>query len=389
MKIAIVTETYPPQINGVSRTLGRLVEHLARGGHQVLVVHPRYEESAQAGPMADNVKTVQVKAWPLPFYREVLLPRPPFGAYKRALAAFEPDLVHVATEGGLGLSALRLGRRRGWPVVTSYHTNFDAYARHYRLGWAGPLVRLYLRWFHNQGLATFAPSMTICRQLESDGFHSVKLWSRGIDSDLFKPGRPGGGLLRERAGIPGDAVVIGHCGRLAPEKNIFFLADVFAEVLKRDDSAHVMVVGDGPSRTVLEERLRTVPGSTGRVHFTGYLTGAALADAYAAMNAFAFASRTETFGNVLLEAMASGLPVVALGEGGPMDVIQSGVAGLLLPPEAQPQEMAAVLVEWAGNKSEIERLGMAARRHAEATCWEAIMDGLVKDYEATIGGVAE
>jgi len=389
MKIAIVTETYPPQINGVSRTLGRLVEHLARRGHQVLLVHPQYEEAERGGPGLENISTVTLKAWPLPFYREVLLARPPFGAYKQALIAFGPDLVHVATEGGLGLSALRFCRRRGWPVVSSYHTNFDAYARHYRLGWAGPLVRRYLKWFHNQSQATFVASARAMQTLEGAGYQRLKLWPRGVESGQFRPCRPGAARLRERLGIPEKSIVTGHCGRLAAEKNIGYLAEALAAMLRHAPTAHVLVVGDGPQRGLFEQTLRATPGVAGRVHFTGYLRGDALADAYAAMNTFAFASRTETFGNVMLEAMASGLPVVALGEGGPRDVIRHGETGLLLPPEARPEKMAGVLMEWAENPNEIHRLGMAARQYAEAASWEMIMDRLGMDYEEIISGVAE
>lgn len=384
MRIAIVTETFPPQINGVSRTLSRLVDHLHQRGHELLVVHPYYDGETYSGADGAEIKVVTLKAWPLPFYREVLVPRPPFGAYKKAIDAFKPDLVHIATEGWLGLSALRFCRRRGYQVVSSYHTNFDAYAGHYRLKWAMPLVRAYLRWFHNRTLATFVPSATIIDALKATGFERLRLWPRGVDGDLFRPDRPGAAEVRARFGIAQGATVIGHCGRLAAEKNIGYLGQALAGVLKRNAGCHVLIIGDGPQRQSLEKLLANEPGAEGRVHFTGYLTGNALADAYAAMNMFAFASRTETFGNVILEAMASGLPVVALAEGGPVDVVQDGRTGRLLGAEEVPEAMSAVLLGWAEAAGLRQTLATEARSYAESQTWYEIMGRLENDYRAIV-----
>lgn len=389
MKIALVTETFPPQINGVSLTLRRLADYLVSQGHEVLVVHPRYAAEDGSGwcqNFRHGYTQVEMPAWPLPFYREVLLPRPPMGLYKKALDAFKPDLVHIATEAGLGLSALRFCRKRGWPVVSSFHTNFDAYARHYRMTWLVPAVISYLRWFHNRTAATFVPSQSIINRLQLLGFERLKLWPRGVETGHFRPDRPGAGALRSQFGIPENAVVVGHCGRLAPEKNTGYLVDVFSEMLKKSLQTHLLIVGDGPSRKAFEARLRQCSRASGRVHFTGYLTGEQLADAYSAMDLFAFSSRTETFGNVLLEAMASGLPVVALAEGGPNDVVQDGVTGRLLPPEAAPTEMAAILAEWAAGGGGRKLIAGQARAYAETQAWETIMRRLVEDYRAVLAG---
>ena len=361
MKIAIITETYPPQINGVSRTLGRLVEHLAAHGHDVLVVHPFYHELQQPDPVTDrpaNVQVLMLKAWPLPFYHEVVMPKPPFGAYKTALDQFQPDLVHIATEGPLGLSALHFCRKRRWKVVSSFHTNFDAYAKHYNASWAVPLVARYLRWFHNRTLATFVPSPTLISHLESAGFERLRLWPRGVETSIFKPARPGAIRLRESLGIAPGTIVVGHSGRLAPEKNTDYLVGAFAELLCQNLAIHLLIVGDGPSRTAFEP----------------------LADAYTAMNLFAFASRTETFGNVLLEAMASGLPVAALAEGGPVDVVQNGQTGRLLPANAPPAMMAQVLLEWVDDANMRQTLAAQARSYAESQTWQGIMGRLMDDY---------
>lgn len=389
MKISLVTETFPPQINGASRTLGRLADYLVSQGHEVLVVHPRYsanDGSAMGQNVPHGYRQVEMPAWPLPFYREVILPRTPMGRYKKALDAFKPDLVHIATEAGLGLSALRFCRKRGWPVVSSFHTNFDAYARHYRMTWLVPAVTRYLRWFHNRTAATFVPSQTIINRLENLGFERLKLWPRGVETGHFRPDRPGARAVRSQYGIPENAVVVGHCGRLAPEKNTGYLVNVFSELLERLPQVQLLIVGDGPSRKAFEARMRQCSNASGRVHFTGYLTGEPLADAYAAMDLFAFSSRTETFGNVLLEAMASGLPVVALAEGGPADVVQDGTTGRLLPPEAAPAEMAAVLSDWAENGSKRNLLASQARAYAETQAWDRIMRRLEADYQAVLKG---
>lgn len=388
MRIALITETFPPQINGVSRTLGMLTEHLASHGHEVLVIHPDYNhrptEYSIESENNSGIQILTVPALPLPFYKEVMIPRPPFSKYKAVLSRFNPDLVHIATEGGLGLSALRHSKKSRWPVVSSFHTNFDAYASHYRIGWAVPVVARYLRWFHNRTLATYVPSMTMIHRLEALGFDRLSLWPRGVNTSLFCPERPGSNAIRELFQIPPNANVIGHCGRLAPEKNIQFLIDVFSQVLKKSPETHFLIVGDGPSRITFENKLKQIPESSGKVHFTGYLTGERLADAYAAMNFFAFSSRTETFGNVLLEAMASGLPVVAIAEGGPADVVQDQVTGRLIDPNADPQEMSRILVEWINDKPLCHKIADNARTYAHTVTWERIMNGLVENYHEAL-----
>ena len=384
MRLALITETFPPQINGVSRTLGKLAEFMTSHGHELLVIQPEYRDLDKKNDFKINVhdklKIVSLKAWPLPFYPEIMLPRPPFTTMKKALVEFQPDLVHIATEAALGLSALRFCRRQGWPVVSSFHTNFDAYARHYRMPWLVNIVSKYLRWFHNRTLATFVPSPTLIHRLEKNGFERLLLWPRGVDAQLFAPQRSGAAEVRQQWKIPANAFVVGHCGRLAPEKNAEYLEQVFQDFLRLKPADHLFIVGDGPSRKSLEMKLNQSPEIASRVHFTGYKTGVALADCYSAMNCFAFASRTETFGNVILEAMASGLPVVALAEGGPVDVIQHQKTGILLSPDAPPSAMVKELQSWSENQVQASLLGTSARQYAVSQTWDATMSSLLQHY---------
>jgi glycosyltransferase involved in cell wall biosynthesis len=385
MRIALVTETFPPQINGVSRTLEQLARNAVRLGHEILVVRPRYVEKCETATIqAPGFRELELASMPLPFYPEVILPLPPFGGMKQALNSFRPDIVHIATEALLGHSALRFCRRKGWPVVSSFHTNFDTYAAHYRLKWAVPLVTRYLRWFHNLTAATYVPSDSVMRKLSAQGFERLSIWSRGVDTSVFRPRLAERLAFRQRLEIPATSFVVGHCGRLAPEKNVDYLADVFERFLSRVLHAHLVVVGDGPSRAAMESKLKAHPGFTRRVHFTGYVTGTRLADMYASMDAFAFASRTETFGNVLLEAMATGLPVVALAEGGPSNVVADRQTGRLLAPTSPPAAMADILAEWSHLPGTVRRLGETARTYAESQSWEAVMEGLLHDYERLI-----
>lgn len=386
MKIALVTETFPPQINGVSRTLEQLARHAVGRGDEIMVVHPKYasDERSNVAGESSRYRDLELPAVPLPFYPEVILPRPPFGRMRRSLDTFRPDIVHIATEALLGYSALRHCLKRNWPVVSSFHTNFDTYAAHYRLGWTVPTVNRYLRWFHNRTAATYVPSRSMIQKLAELGFERLVLWSRGVDTAVFRPRQVERLAGRDRLEIPATAFVVGHCGRLAPEKNVDFLAEAIERMLSRVMHAHAVIVGDGPSRSMIETRLKSIPGLARRVHFTGYLTGPRLADAYGLMDVFAFASRTETFGNVLLEAMATGLPVVALAEGGPADVVADGVTGRLLSRDAKPSSMADILAEWSHLPATVRKLGESARAYAGTQSWEAIMEGLFLDYRRVI-----
>jgi glycosyltransferase involved in cell wall biosynthesis len=372
MRVTLVTETYFPQVNGVSRTLGELVRFLRKNGDEVQLIYPDY------GEPLDREQVQTVRSIVLPFYREIRLPLPPFGHVHRAIQSFQPDVIHIATEATLGWSVLRRASSRRLPVVSSFHTNFDQYSGHYGVGWARAIIWRYLRWFHNNTRETYVPSETTITELEGRGFERVVLWRRGVDSSLFRPNRPGRLDVRRALGWAADDVVITYVSRIAPEKNVDYLADGLAIVASERPDVRFLLVGDGPSRPALEQRLGSI------AHFAGYLQGDALADHYAASDIFAFSSLTETFGNVVLEAMASGLPVVALRAGGVGESVHSGTTGILVDPSEPPASFASALVRLIEHPEQRMAMALAARDYAVSQSWDAIMGGLRERYQRVI-----
>ena len=372
MRVTLVTETYAPQVNGVSRTLGQLVRCLEGRGDVVQVVHPDYGE-ASPGKNVHLARSIS-----LPFYKELFLPLPPFGAVHRAIRDFAPEVVHIATEATLGLSVLRTMSGGKAPVVSSFHTNFDQYSAHYRVGFTSGTIWRYLRWFHNRTLETYVPSRVTIADLESRGFERLVLWPRGVDSTLFRPDRPGRDEVRASYGFKAGDVVVAYVGRIAAEKNIGYLADALAELLAIRPDVKVMFVGDGPARADVERRM------AGKAVFAGYRSGADLADHYAAADLFAFSSLTETFGNVVLEAMASGLPVVALRGGGVGNIVRSGQTGTLVEPDEPSGTFARELVALIDNHTERVKRAEAARDYALSQSWGEIMGTLRERYRSVI-----
>ena len=372
MRVTLVTETYFPQVNGVSRTLGQLVRVLEASGDVVQVIHPDY------GEPSDEPHSCLVKSIRVPFYRELFLPLPPFGAVRKAIDAFEPDIVHVATEATLGRACLLHALDRKIPTVSSFHTNFDQYMNHYGVGWFKGLLWRYLRWFHNRTRETYVPSRTTIADLEARGLERLVLWARGVDAALFRPDRSNRDEIRAGLGVGPKDVVIAHVSRIAAEKNVGYLGEALAKVVAQRPGTRILVVGDGPARPELEEKLGKA------AVFAGYRSGDDLCDHYAAADLFAFASLTETFGNVILEAMASGLPVVAVRSGGPGEIVRPGETGLLIEPNRPPSDFAAALISLVDDPSSRAHMGAAARAYALTQTWDAIMGGLRRRYRTIV-----
>lgn len=376
MRIALFTDTFLPEVNGVARTLGRLVAHATARGHEVGLVTPRVSREDASGTSFHR----QLAGMPVPVYPELKLARPLDGTGRRLLAEFRPDLVHVATESTVGASGARWALRQGIPLVTSFHTNFPAYLAGYGLGWAEGWVWNHLRAFHGRARLTFCPSVATREMLRARGFHDrLRIWSRGVDHELFHPDRRKESVRQRLA--PGADRILLYVGRLAPEKRVDLLLEAFREVRALARERVVLVlVGDGPAAPAL--RRAAVPD----VRFTGYLRGVELAEAYAAGDLFVFPSDTETFGNVVAEAMASGLPVVAPSAGGVTEMVREGETGLLVPP-GDPLALARATLRLLNDDGLRAALAAGARARAEARSWPVILDGLLEGWREVAGEV--
>jgi glycosyltransferase involved in cell wall biosynthesis len=320
VRISLVTETYFPQVNGVSRTLSRLVKTALNTGHEIQLLIPRYGRPIDQS--AENLEIRDFASFPLPFYKEILLPCVTPAMIRRTLARFEPDVVHIATEGTLGLAALLAARKMEIPVATSYHTNFPQYLAHYHLGLLEPLSWSYLRWFHNSAACTQVPTQEMRTHLEGKNFKNVNVWERGVDPEQFTPDKRDEDL-RLSLGIGSEEMAFLYVGRLAPEKNLMAMVAAFTS-LDAAVPSKLVLVGDGPYRETLERM------ENPRIVLTGYRYEEELARLYASADVFLFPSLTDTFGNVNQEAMASGLPVVAFDVTGPRSVVRNFETGLLV-----------------------------------------------------------
>ena len=342
MRIALVTDTYTPQVNGVTTVVVRIAHVLREFGHKVVVVAPRYP-----GHSPPESGELRIASASFPPYPAIRLSLPQFGAVARFLDPFEPDVVHVATEGPLGLTGRRYAVRRGTPLITSYHTNFPQYARHYGAAIVEPLVWKWLRWFHRPAVLTQTPGEAVASELERRGIGRPIVWGRGVDTTHFYPERRSAGWRRWLAGGDDTAVVL-HVGRLAPEKNIDVLAEAWIAAHERvGQRATFVLAGEGPETRRLLTHLPWV-------RQLGFLDRAKLADVYASADICVLPSRTETCGLVALEAMASGLAVVAADAGGFRESITHGKSGVLVAPE-----------DATGFAAEILSLVIAPQRRAE------------------------
>lgn len=370
MHIAMVTETYPPEVNGVARTVALMSEGLRARGHTVQIVRPRQRRDDRAldGPGYEELLRPGL---PIPRYTQLKMGLPCGRALAHAWRRRRPDIVHVATEGPLGWSALSAARRLGLPVATDFHTNFHAYTRHYGAAWLARPVTALLRRFHNRADCTMVPTQEMAEDLGRLGFERLRIVGRGVDAATFSPQRRRA-ALRARWGAGEDDVVALCVSRFAPEKNFPLVLEAYAAMRRAAPSTKLVLVGDGP----LEDELRAA--NTGSV-IAGRLVNGELSAHYASADAFLFPSLSETFGNVTLEAMASGLAVVAYRTAAARQHIEDGASGLL----AEPDDCAGFIahaVSLARDPHLARELGRAARRAAAPFSWERI----AADFEAVL-----
>lgn len=370
LHIALVTETFAPEINGVANTLGQLCDGLRARNHRVQLIRPR--QSAD-GNQRSSDELMLCRGWPLPGYPGLQWGLTSTHRLTRRWRQQPPDVVYIATEGPLGLCALQVARRLGITAVTGFHTNFQQYLRQHGLTLFTRALTHYLRGFHNRSALTLVPSTSQRVELERRHFQRLELLPRGVDSQLFSPAKRQQ-ALRQSWGLRDQDIALLYVGRLAPEKNLDALKRCFDELQARYPARRfkLIVVGDGSKRASLEASLP-------EAIFCGEQSGEALACHYASGDVFLFPSLSETFGNVVLEAQASGLGVVAYDEAAAGLHIRHGYNGVLAMPgdEYAWIEAACWLLE---APETLRTLRLNARRHASRQSWA----GIIEQFESLL-----
>jgi phosphatidylinositol alpha 1,6-mannosyltransferase len=389
VRIAIVTESFRPDVNGVAHSVVRVAEHLVRRGHHPLVIAPRparrshADEGRAAESRADasrgaesgadesqaDYPVVRVPSVPMPGYGRFRLGMP-CPAIRTALTSHRTELVHLASPFFLGARGSAVAQQLGVPQVAVYQTDVPGYARAYHAGRLGEAAAWrWLRGIHNAADRTLAPSTASAARLHAQGIPRVWLWGRGVDTERFDPAKRSAGLRRSLA--PGGEVLVGYVGRLAVEKRVDLLAQVATQ-----PGTRLVIVGSGPAEAMLR---RTLPSAV----FLGQRQGGDLAEIFASLDIFVHSGCYETFGQTIQEAAASGLPVVAPAVGGPLDLVQDGVTGYLVTP-GDAAALATAVARLAADPVRRAAQGRAARSAVVLRSWAAVGDALIDHYSAVL-----
>ncbi len=368
MRVAIVTETFLPATNGIVRALLAYLDYLKEHGHEAIVFAPGDGPTEYTG-----FEVVRVQGTPFPAYPEVIVA--PYSIHMRPkLEEFKPDMMHLAGPFALGKQGLDVARERGIPVAAHYQTDMARYATHFGMGAFADVVWRQLLDIHNAADVSFAPTTSVIDDLHARGMLNVSYSGRGIDTVLFNPGKRDE-TLRARFGGSDDRPILLYVGRVSVEKGL----DTLKAAATALPHLPLAIVGDGPARAGLEKEI----GGRRNVFFTGVLHGEELAAHYASADLFVFPSTTETFGQVVREAMASGLASVGVRAGGVQDLIRDGETGTLCPPDDEAAFVAAVAA-LASDGGTRRRYGAEARRETESYSWNAVFDTLMEQYAALI-----
>ncbi len=373
MHYAIVTETYPPEVNGVALTVQGLEQGLRARGHQVSLVRPR-QSSCQP---ADR-DTLLVRGAGLPRYPGLRFGLPATRAMLARWNDARPDAIYIATEGPLGWSALRAARQLGIPVATGFHTRFDTYMRDYGMPFLQAPALAWMRRFHNRADATVVPTLELQQFLKDSGFAHVARLARAVDANQFCPSMRDA-ALRTGWGAGPEAPVVIHVGRIAAEKNLELAVRAYRAIQQRHPDARFVWVGDGPARAALAQ-------ANPDFLFCGIRRGADLARHFASADLFLFPSHSETFGNVTLEAMASGVPTVAFDYGAAREHLRDGVHGAAVADDAA---FLSAALRLAGDAATRRAMGLAAtvamqrlRPEQVAADFDSLLAGLVRNGDS-------
>ena len=364
MRIAVVTETWPPEVNGVAVTLAMLVQNLSLRNHDVQLIRPRQSKSDISMEDA-GLEEVLMRGMPIPRYPQLKLGLPSKKTLIKTWTLRRPDVVHIATEGPLGWSALQAAKVLKLPVTSDFRTNFQSYSKHYGIGWLRKPIVAYLRKFHNATACTMVPTNELKRALAENGFLNLKVVARGVDTQLFNQCKRDSNL-RSTWGASDQTKVLISVGRMAPEKNLEQVLNAFDALRWMNDKIKLVMVGDGPLREQYQQRFPDII-------FPGMLSQKELSVYYASSDLFVFPSQTETFGNVTLEALASGIPVLAFDCAAARDWVSPGVNGWLVP-EDRPEQFAAQAVDIFRTEGLLEKVTETTRQQQVHLDWSQIAE---------------
>jgi len=378
LKVCLLTETFPPEVNGVSFTLAKLARGLSRLGAKVKVLRPK---RAYKGADDEPWQEIDLPSCPIPNYPQLRFGLPCASRLCDLWQKDRPDIIYLATEGPAGFSALLIARKLRIPTVSGFHTNFDLYLKHYRISLIQPLVDAYLRWFHNRTSATFAPTDWMIEELQNKGYHNLRMLSRGVDRELFSP-KQRSEKLRSNWGVAKEDKVLVSVSRIAAEKNLDLTCSLAEQMIEKGKAQAGVIVGDGPELKRLKQKFI-------KLRFTGCLSKQSLAEHYASGDVFLFACVTETFGNVVTEALASVTPVVAYDYAAPSEFITEGVNGYLASMNDEEKLRANLGRILSKTRDELSEFKRAARRSTDKADWNQILEKFQSDLLEILQQVKE
>ncbi|MGD8524784.1 MAG: glycosyltransferase family 1 protein [Thioalkalispiraceae bacterium] len=364
LHVAFVTETFPPEINGVAHTLNMLVTGLNNLGYRVSLIRPR-QNSADIKRNDDSITTYFARGLKIPGYDGLQFGMPHFFRLSKWWKSDRPDIAYIATEGPLGYAAVHTARKLGIPAVSGFHTNFHQYANHYKLGFITKLVFKYLKHFHNATNTTLVPSPDLANTLDAMGIKPVNIMGRGVDTKLFTP-KKRTEALREQWGAGNDDLVLLCVGRVAAEKNLELAIRAYRSLQEYFSNIKMVIVGNGPL-------LKPLSDANPDIIFTGEITDTSLSAHYASSDLFIFPSESETFGNVTLEAMASGLPVIAFDYAAANIHITHQYNGILVE-KGNYDDFILKVITAVKNREQLSKLGINAAQYSQKISWQSIVE---------------